>query len=36
MRETPEPSLRRELLAVAFLYLVLSILPLFVGFACVG
>ena len=29
----PSPSLRRELLAIAVLYVVLSILPLLVGMA---
>ncbi len=33
---TPTPSLRRELLAILFLYAVLSILPLAIGAGCSG
>jgi len=30
------PTLRRELLAIAFLYAILSVLPLCVGYGCMG
>jgi hypothetical protein len=36
LRESPEPSLRRELLAILFVYALLSIVPLLVGFSCTG
>ena len=36
MPEPREPTLKRELLAILFLYAILSILPLWIGFGCVG
>jgi hypothetical protein len=36
MREPRTPSLRRELLALLFLYGVLSILPVLIGLNCTG
>jgi hypothetical protein len=34
--ETRPPSLRRELLAIGFLYAVLSIVPILIGLTCAG
>ena len=36
MPERREPTLRRELLAILFLYAILSVLPLWIGFSCTG
>jgi hypothetical protein len=34
MRRESPAALRRELMAILFLYAVLSVLPLWIGFAC--
>ena len=36
MEPEKKPSLRREMLAILFLYAILSILPLWVGYGCMG
>lgn len=36
MQPEKPPSLRRELLAIVFLYAILSFLPLWVGYGCMG
>ncbi len=36
MPDHKEPTIKRELLAILFLYSILSILPLWIGFSCVG
>lgn len=36
MTERRDPSVRRELLAVLFLYAVLTVIPILVGVNCAG